>query len=58
MRLIIAGFVVGVAACLAVVVGLALVTWADDFEQGWESDHYHESPTADPPDAHQGDGPP
>lgn len=58
MRLILAGFVVGVGACLAVVVGLAMVAWVDDFEQGWESDHYHTTPTPDPPDSHREDGPP
>ena len=58
MRLFIAGTVVGVAACLALLVGVALVTWVDDFEQGWESDRYHAPPTADPPEAHDEDGPP
>lgn len=48
----------GVAACLALVVGIVLVAWVDDFEQGWESDHYHQAPTADPPDSHREDGPP
>jgi hypothetical protein len=39
-------------------VGLAMLAYVDDFEQGWESDHYHQPPTADPPDSHQEDGPP
>lgn len=48
----------GVAVALALLVGVAMVTWVDDFEQGWESDHYHTPPTADPPEAHDQDGPP
>ena len=58
MRLFIAGTVVGVAAILAVLVGLAMLAYVDELEQGWESDHSHTGPTADPPDSHQEDGPP
>lgn len=48
----------GVGASLAVVVGLAMLAWVDDFEQGWESEHYHTTPTPDPPEVISGDGPP
>lgn len=58
MRLLLAGIAVGVATCVALLVGVAMVAWVDQFEQGWESDHYHQGPTQDPPDAHQEDGPP
>lgn len=48
----------GVGAIVAVLVGLAMLSWVDELEQGWESDHYHSSPTPDPPEAHREDGPP
>jgi hypothetical protein len=50
-----AAAVVGAATAAAIVIGFALVDWADDVEQGWERDCYHESPTADPPVSHLGD---
>lgn len=58
MRLLLAGVVVGVGAALAVLVGLAMLAYVDDVEQGWENEHYHQYPTADPPEAHREDGPP
>lgn len=58
MGLVLAGAVVGAAAALAVVVGLALVLEVDRWEQGWESEGFHQVSTCDPPEAHSEDGPP
>lgn len=58
MGLVLAGAVVGAAAVLAAAVGLALVLEVDRWEQGWESEGFHQVSTVDPPEAHAEDGPP
>lgn len=58
MGLAVAGAVVGVAAVLATLVGLALVLEVDRWEQGWESECWHQVSLSDPPEAHAEDGPP